>query len=591
MQKHFYTYCELKNWLSMELEKKYDEKMLDDIVDRGLIVSLNREQIQYFIEKDIYLCKKLLEQNYEISDDIISFFGFRMDVFFDIIKITDGTFLKSLKGSEKKRVPAYIRNLLFMSENKTYEKTNEKVFNLSECTVVSDNLFVIHYLDEVKKREGLYTEFENNDFANTSTYMGIKKNIIDFVMESIIIHSNPEGVFVDLMCGSGYVANIFSKLGTTYASDSQLFCTLLAKVQGNGISVNWALEALTQIYSDYLYNMEKLKDLFGEGIITENSIFHMDLSNKNKILDLYTQFVNNTELYSSTDNTSKHIQLLIDQRKQNHKLFPYCLFATYFSNIYFGMEQSFQIDSIRYAIEQFEDKQLQDWMTGVLIITVSVVASNYGGHFAQPKKNDQENLESILDQRKKSVWLEFSKRLMAVAEESEKRKAPIHIIPGPWQDALEFLKARNIRNALVYVDAPYKRDDYSRYYHVLETLARYDYPDSEHKSRTRSISKGERFRSEFSTRNVGKVENQFVFLITEILRNNYVCAWSYSNNGSADMMRVIEGVLEKKSCDIYIYAVEHRHVSQGKKRKESVSNKTVEYCIVFRSGGADNFWT
>lgn len=565
--------------------------MLDDIVDRGLIVSLNREQIQYFIEKDIYLCKKLLEQNYEISDDIISFFGFRMDVFFDIIKITDGTFLKSLKGSEKKRVPAYIRNLLFMSENKTYEKTNEKVFNLSECTVVSDNLFVIHYLDEVKKREGLYTEFENNDFANTSTYMGIKKNIIDFVMESIIIHSNPEGVFVDLMCGSGYVANIFSKLGTTYASDSQLFCTLLAKVQGNGISVNWALEALTQIYSDYLYNMEKLKDLFGEGIITENSIFHMDLSNKNKILDLYTQFVNNTELYSSTDNTSKHIQLLIDQRKQNHKLFPYCLFATYFSNIYFGMEQSFQIDSIRYAIEQFEDKQLQDWMTGVLIITVSVVASNYGGHFAQPKKNDQENLESILDQRKKSVWLEFSKRLMAVAEESEKRKEPIHIIPGPWQDALEFLKARNIRNALVYVDAPYKRDDYSRYYHVLETLARYDYPDSEHKSRTRSISKGERFRSEFSTRNVGKVENQFVFLITEILRNNYVCAWSYSNNGSADMMRVIEGVLEKKSCDIYIYAVEHRHVSQGKKRKESVSNKTVEYCIVFRSGGADNFWT
>lgn len=583
MQKYFYTYCELKNWLSMELEKKYDEEILDDIVDRGLIVSLNREQTQYFIEKDVYLCKKLLEQNYKISDEIISFFGFRMDVFFDITKITDGTFLKTHKGTEKKRVPAYIRNLLFLSENKIYEKTDEKTFNLPECTVVSDNLFVIHYLDDVKNREGLYTEFENNDFANTSTYMGIKKNIIDFVMESIIIHYNPESVFVDLMCGSGSVANIFSKFGTTYASDSQLFCTLLAKVQGKGISVNRALEALTQIYYDYLYNMEKLKDLFGESIITENNIFHMDLSNKNKILDLYTQFVNNTQLYSSTDNTSKQIQLLVDQRKQNHKSFPYCLFTTYFSNIYFGMEQSFQIDSIRYAIEQFEDKQLQDWMTGVLIITASVVASNYGGHFAQPKKICQENLESILDQRKKSVWLEFSRRLMAIAEESEKRKNSIHIIPGPWQDALAFLKARNIGNALVYVDAPYKRDDYSRYYHVLETLARYDYPDSEYKSRTRSISKGERFRSEFSTRNVGKVENQFVFLITEVSKNNYVCAWSYSNNGSADMMRVIEGVLENKSCNVYIYAVEHRHMSQGKKRKERVRGKTVEYCIVFKA--------
>ena len=53
MQKYFYTYCELKNWLSVELEKKYDEEILDDIVDRGFIVSLNREQTQYFIEKDL----------------------------------------------------------------------------------------------------------------------------------------------------------------------------------------------------------------------------------------------------------------------------------------------------------------------------------------------------------------------------------------------------------------------------------------------------------------------------------------------------------------------------------------------------------
>ena len=583
MQKYFYTYCELKNWLSMELEKKYDEEMLDDIVDRALIVSLNKEQTQYFIKKDVYLCKKVLEQNYEISDEIITFFGFRMDVFFDIIKITGGTFLKTLKGTEKKRIPAYIRNLFFFSDNKGYEKTNEKTFDFPECTVVTDNLFSIKYLDKVKNREGLYAEFENNDFANTSTYMGIKKNIIDFLIESIIVHCNSKSVFVDLMCGSGSVANMFSKLGTTYASDSQLFCTLLAKVQGKGISVNKALEALTQIYYDYLHNMEKLKDLFGENIIIENNIFHMDLSNKNKILELYVQFVNNTQLYSSTGKNSKQIQLLVNQRKQNHKSFPYCLFTTYFSNIYFGMEQSFQIDSIRYAIEQFEDKQLQEWMIGVLIITASVVASNYGGHFAQPKKINQENLESILDQRKKSVWLEFSRRLMAIAEESEKRKAPIHIIPGPWQNALAFLKARNIRNALVYVDAPYKRDDYSRYYHVLETLARYDYPDSEYNCRTRSISKGERFRSEFSTRNIGKVENQFVFLITEILKSNHVCAWSYSNNGAADIMRVIEGVLENKSCNVYIYAVEHRHVSQGKKRKEVPNKKTVEYCIVFKA--------
>jgi adenine-specific DNA-methyltransferase len=48
--------------------------------------------------------------------------------------------------------------------------------------------------------------------------------------------------------------------------------------------------------------------------------------------------------------------------------------------------------------------------------------------------------------------------------------------------------------AIFYADPPYSKEHYSRYYHVLETLDRYDYPESHGKGRYRQ----DRFRTRFS---------------------------------------------------------------------------------------------
>ena len=440
--------------------------------------------------------------------------------------------------------------------------------------LISNNQYIINYLEQVEARRIIYKNARNNDFANTSTYMGIKRAITDFIVESIIPHCNEETAFLDIMCGSGSVSSIFAMFGKTYASDAQRFCTLLAKVQGKGLNIQYASKLLDYLYPFYIQNVKALNELFGDCVLLEDDIFHIDTANVDDIYNLYQELMLRTKLYSSTDKVTSEIFELINSRKCNNKMFPYCLFSTYFANIYFGIQQCIQLDSLRFAIDQVVEINDQEWLLGILVISASVVATNYGGHFAQPKKVERSNVVEILEKRKISVWLEFSKRLIEIASESEQKTNDIVIIPGPCENVLKWLERKRGEELIVYLDAPYKRDDYSRYYHVLETLVLYDYPSAEYKGRNRSISKGERFQSEFSTRTVEKIENALVHIVTKVLETNNICVWNYSNNGNASIINVINRVKKFGPCDVFIYETSHRHVGQGSSKKR-VNSTTI----------------
>lgn len=582
MEAYFYSYYDMNKLLNRELREKYNEEKLNLIIDLGIVVPLEKEKQLYFLKKDFFICKKILEENYNIEKEINCVFGYRSDLLFDVLKIGNGTFVKVSKD-KRSGLPAFIRNIFFDFIPVYLKMKDNAIYNWGENSIISNNFYVKKYLDEVQERRNVIKKIQKSDFANTSTYMGIKRPIMEFIMEAIIPNCNENTAFFDLMCGSGIISNVFSKYGTTYASDAQLFCRLLAKVQGQGMNSEKAYKLLDKIYPDYLYNMKKLDIMFAENINKEANIFHMDMANPQSVAETYLEFINNVELYSSTQKISESINCIIEERKQNNKLEPYCLFTLYFANIYFGVEQSFQIDSMRYAIDKIENIEDREWLLGVLIITASVIASNYGGHFAQPRKIEEKNIDTILEKRKRSAWLEFSKRMIAIAGESETREHEISMVEGPWDNAMDWFEKQSINNVLVYLDAPYKREDYSRYYHVLETLARYDYPCSEFKSRSRSSKLGERFRSEFSTRNAKKIDELFIAIITRILKNNFICAWSYSNNGNGDITKIISQVIEKSKCDVIIYAIEHKYKKQGKAKNRTLNNDVIEYCVIFKN--------
>jgi len=93
-------------------------------------------------------------------------------------------------------------------------------------------------------------------------------------------------------------------------------------------------------------------------------------------------------------------------------------------------------------------------------------------------------------------------------------------------DALQVVKRRAFGGVTVaYADPPYTKDQYSRYYHVYETMYLYDYPASVGVGRYR----GDRLSTEFSI--LSKVTDAFGRLFSALAARRIVLVLSYPENG------------------------------------------------------------
>lgn len=477
-------------------------------------------------------------------------------------------------------VPA-IRNLI--SKSKTNSLTSDKIesfsttyFSHSRITTSSKTICNLIY-NQTEKIKLLEKE-NSSHFANSAYYMGSKKSLSSFLVEAISGILNREGMVVDLMCGSGAASGAFSNFWETISSDAQEFSCILAKIQGGGFSVSRAKELTDMIIKNARNHASDLMKDIKEFIDTEEDIFHSNTNNE--LLEKYKSFISSFPLYPDKINHSIwNPYYEVTRRKENKGTYPFCLFTCYFSNVYFGLRQCLEIDSLRFAIEELQNENEKEWALGVLIATISTLASNYGGHFAQPVKIEIGNLSKIIETRSQSIFHEFSIRFVNLAYESEKKSYPIKTIKGPYKNALLVLESilSDDREVMVYIDAPYKRDEYSRYYHLLETLIQYSYPSSQGSGRIPDKNKGERFKSEFFTRNQTNVNELFINLLLRIINNRWNCAWSYSDNGDANIKYVLESVFQKSGCRIFSYSIPYKHKSQGKRQDKKVT----EYLIFF----------
>ncbi|MBO4999010.1 MAG: hypothetical protein J6D02_13510 [Lachnospira sp.] len=234
-----------------------------------------------------------------------------------------------------------------------------------------------------------------------------------FIIESLWPHVEDDSVILDIMCGSGAVSNALAQICHLMLN---FFCRLLAKIQGAGFNEKKAFEILNQLYKYYTDNLRLLQDECKNQFEYEKEVFHMDMSNPDLVFCKYKEYIERVDLYSSTDITSEEIKKKIQIRKENNKLFPYRLFTYYFSNIYFGLEQCMQIDNIRYAIDTIQDEEVKNWVLGVLVVTVSVIASNHAGHFAQPKRVDEKSILEVIEKRKNLHGWSFPKDFLLLLQ-------------------------------------------------------------------------------------------------------------------------------------------------------------------------------
>jgi hypothetical protein len=441
---------------------------------------------------------------------------------------------------------------------------------------------VYKYASAQDRRARRVSASKASQFASSAYYMGSKQALAGFLVEAISSALPQNGVVVDLMCGSGAAAGAFSKIWRTFASDAQEFCRILALVQGAGFSVKKANVVLEFILSIARSHAKDLMGKLEQFLAWEDAVFHGDIG-PDLLLD-YQRFISALPTYPELRAVgSWRPSEEVEKRKADPTTYPYCLFTAYFANVYFGLRQCIEIDSLRYAIDQIKDRQVMDWALGALIASLSKVGATYGGHFAQPLVRRIESLSmgrlsQILEKRAFSIFHEFSVRLLNLSDESEKSEFPVEIIDGPWPTALSVLDPLLSGEAVVvYLDAPYTREEYSRFYHVLETAVLYSYPSAVGVGKIPDKRKGERFSSEFFTKSRNQITHSLVEVIESIVDKRWTCAWSYANTGKANIVGVITEVCRKTGCAVRSYAVPYEHKPQG----GAISKKVTEYLIIF----------
>lgn len=320
------------------------------------------------------------------------------------------------------------------------------------------------------------------------SYMGTKRYLAPRVAE--LVSNCRSGPFLDLFAGTCALATCVGASRSIWSNDTQVFASEVARAltQSKGLPIRSA-DSADVLYSDYHRNYSALQKRW------------RNWSEKEEALLANGDVESIREFESRIPNVRDDQNLNTERKRLARKpdTFPYRLFSMSYAGAYFGVRQSWQIDSIRYAIDKsYESGKLSDsnhrWLLLALCQSMAR-SSTTTGHFAQCQTINSNNRKRYIKNRSQSVWVTMLDALDEFRPiGASKWRTGNRVFCRDASSLLQYLKRRNESPAVIYADPPYTRDQYSRYYHLYETLLLYDYPDSEGVGRYRP----DRFTSDFS---------------------------------------------------------------------------------------------
>ncbi len=260
---------------------------------------------------------------------------------------------------------------------------------------------------------------------------------------------------------------------------------------------------------------------------------------------------------------AKHVVTSVEARRNARAaseaagLEHYRLAQLYFAAGYISNEQAIDVDALRYAIDLDGDLAARDWYLAAWLSAISVLV-NAPGHTAQfLRPNTDAAHARIVRTWRRSIWLEFEEALHRTEQvgTSNWRDANEVLVT----DALDLVSSGRLANVdVVYADPPYTKDQYSRYYHVYETLYRYDYPDAHGAGRVRS----DRFTTGFSLKS--SVRASFADLCRNVARMEVPLVVSYPNGGLLDRTgTTFRDVADRYFLNVHVSALDAQHSTMG----------------------------
>lgn len=377
-------------------------------------------------------------------------------------------------------------------------------------------------------------------------YMGSKRELLDFVTTAIDQIGQENDWVCDLFAGTSVVSGSLKAKYNVHANDIQSYSAVLAQTYLTDLKSAIPFTKIAKIKKEVTARVNEFKAMYPD--------LKFDYTNVDEFLDV--------------------VALEKAQQELIHKEFyiGFHLFTKYYSGTYWTYEQCVWIDSIRCIAETYKDKPLYYAMMSSLISAMSYVSQSTG-HYAQYRDVTTSNLGDILIYRRREIWHYFEKKLNElIVNLNGSATKEYRVTTLDYLDCLSTIKSGSI----VYADPPYQSVHYSRFYHALETLVRYDNPVVAHKGRYRE----DRHQSPFCKKTT--VKQAFIGLFNGVKLKEAHLALSYSDTGMISLTQIqtlAKNIFEDKYT-IAILEKDYKHSTMG--RSDEKEQDVKEYVVIFK---------
>ncbi len=430
-------------------------------------------------------------------------------------------------------------------------------------------------------------------------YIGIKTKLLNHI-DAVISNELSDGCVLDLFSGSTIVAQRLMDRYTVYTNDIQKYSYSVSK-------------ATIEINPLFDYSTLDVKKIIGSDFFVDNfnflhNIWSIPLNYEKQLIENLTADIENEELlyefkryYENAPYVfnfdSKSVPQCFDGLKElysknqyellreNKSTGNYMLFTLNYAMPYFSLNQAVFIDSYRYAIDKLLKSQKISTTEyyvylSLIIYLLNNIVTSVGDHFAQPQQfkiSDDIKLKREVTKiiKKKSLdivkcikdkCLEFKQ--LSAENVCGKNKA----FCDDYKAILENEEIINNVN-LIYIDPPYTNAHYSRFYHILETLVNYDYPELEFFGRYRN----DRFQSSFCIKS--KAIKEFEYMIDKCAALNKIIVISYSDTKQCIVSKEqLLDICKRYYSDVTIKEEDYLYRNFGQKPNRVKGNELLIVC-------------
>lgn len=384
-------------------------------------------------------------------------------------------------------------------------------------------------------------------------YMGSKAALLPFISEGISRIHKADRPIVDLFAGACAISGGFGHVARIISNDIQQYSSTIA--------------------SSYLHRAKRAHEFdilsLAEKLAKEKLRYLPD------------------GLTHSDNCTLKEFNEVEEANKALLNLeldFSYNLFTRAYSGTWWSAEQCVWIDAIRQALDILKENGSYteaDFQLGLACLMHAMAYTSQGtGHYAQYRDAKTEtSMKDIAKYRKQSVPKYFGRKFADLLAWNEQ-----HVVDtGHQRTTLDYKTClATLPSSTIYADPPYAFVHYSRFYHAIETVALYDYPELQMKGG--EVVKGryrtERHQSPFC---IGtQVRSAFSSLFEGVKSSGSDLLLSYSNTGMIEIDELVELASQELGLRYVVSVDSHNHDHMTMGRKDDRTRQVKESLILAR---------